>query len=894
MENIVNNTPPPPSGNSDQAQRNFTPKKLIFIFISLAALALITIGVDAYVVLNREFSAKITKQPTFNADGLPTDSNGTADAPFEQQPINIASTTPYYVVGQNSSIPAVAQDFSISEIQNLEEMQKTYGITFTREDLTQLEQNKFIVKNLLDTKLTPVSVFKGNEREFVSLYSKVAGAKDYKKRTQANAVFVSSDLLMHLFSILSIELLKETENKYLYPQVFAITQKLYNDASQKIQKAGNEDRKEWEKVRNYFAIPYALLSTMAKPVTAQDYWSSYKNLNVNSVGEMLAQYQKNDITADSYERTASFVKNLQLDSDSEAEVLADIKMIYNTQNKGLPKIFETEYQKITGDIKFEIPYSLFKVRGSYTSNSLRRQYFRAVQWYQQVPFFTNSPELTKYALKIGELLSDDADILKQYNSISALLETIIGGSDDLDASDYAQAVTDLGKNALDGQKLKSFLDDRKPQTRIKAMSAIYTTVGEVDLKDVINATRGMRFFSQKFTPDSYWMEQLTQGDEKPAVNGMKLPRNVSSLQVMTILGSAYAQSQLPKLSFYPAYKKAIDTRLMELKSEAASWDDSYWRSNQTTNILWSIAGLFEWFQKNKLAAPRFMQSPLWETKTLMTGSAFWTELRHTNILYAKESFAEKGGGQEIECDPRQIPPPAQGYVEPQPENYDRLHYAARLLKEEYQTRGFKLINLNNLQEYIDLLDIAREYTKLELENTAFSEPTFAKNTPLANDPNCVQNYIAPEVSIKRGDNYHFEYNANGERVAALSRPEELRIGIAKRLERILPITAEGRLAITDKRAAVVADVHASDEGVVEEGTGVPRVIFVAIKDANGARLTIGFTYSHYEFLSETRLTDKEWQDKFYTNEGGEEQITYKSKTLWPNPPLWYQELLGTK
>jgi hypothetical protein len=491
-------------------------------------------------------------------------------------------------------------------------------------------------------------------------------------------------------------------------------------------------------------------------------------------------------------------------------------------------------------------------------------------------------------------MHNNPDLLKQYNSMSLLLEALIGDGDDLDASDYAQAAADLGADARDSQKLNTFLDGRKPQSRIKSMPATYPTIGEVDLKDVINATRGMRFFSQKFIPDSYWTGQLTQGDEKPAVNGMKLPRSASSLEVMTILGSAYAQSQLPKLSFYPDYKEAIDTRLAELKSEATGWGGSYWQSNQATSILWTISGFFDWFQKNNLTAPQFMQSPLWGAKTLMTGSAFWTEFRHTNILYAKESSAERGGGGDNECDTRQIPPPAQSYVEPQPEAYDRLYYVARLLNEEYKVRGLKLENLKNLQEYIELVNIVREYTKLELENTTFNEPTISKNTPVYNNPNCVQNYISPEVSVKRGNN-RFAYNASGEWVAALSRPEELRAGIAERMRYILPVPAEGQdLSIKDKRTAVVADVHASDEGIVEEGTGAPRVIFVAVKDINGTRLTVGFTYSHYEFLSGTRLTDEEWQDKFYTNKGGDYQITYKPKISWPTPPAWYQELLGTK
>ena len=869
MDNTPNSPTPVEQDNLQQQVKQRSPIKK-FVWVGLIVLVLLAVGAGAY-VFKDQFLTDTAPQPIFDWGGLPGFS-GTASVPFEQQSIHIA--------------PAVAQNFSISEIQNLDEMEKTYGVTFTPSDLTQLEQNKFVVKNLLDTNLTPVHVG-DNDREFVSLYSKVAGPSDYKERTEANAVFISSDVLMNLFSILSVDLLKETENIYLYPQILSTTQKLYNDASQRLQNARtDEERREWTKVRNYFAIPYALLSTVVQPITAEDYWNSDRNM---SLDEMLAQYQQKDLTADSYENTAAFVKNLQLDPDSELRILPDIKMIYDTPDEGLPKIFEEEYRSISGDIQFQIPYSLFKVRGSYTSSSLRRQYFRAVQWYQQILFFTSSRDLTNYAVDIGELMNNNPDLLEQYDSMSSLLGTLIGDDDDLDVSDYAKAVAGLGTNARDSKRLNAFLDDHKPQSRIKSIPASYSTIGEVLLEDVIEATRGMRFFSQKFIPDSYWTGQLTQGDEKPAVDGLKLPPSASSLEVMTILGSAYAQSQLPKLSFYPEHKQAIDTRLAELKSEAIGWGGSYWQSNQVTSILWTISGLFDWFQKNRSSAPQFMQSPLWDAKMLMTGSAFWTELRHTNILYAKQSFAEKGYGGDLGCDVRQIPPPAQSYVEPQPEAYDRLYYTARLLNEGYKkVSGLELKNFEKLQKYIELVDIVREYTNLQLENTAFDEPTITKNVPAYNNPGCVQNFISPEVSVKRGDD-RFAYNADGEWVAALSRSEELRVGIVARMRSILPFPVEGPiLPIKDKRAAVVADVHTSDQGVLEEGTGVPHVIFVAVKDANGARLTVGFTYAHYEFLSGTRLTDEEWQDRFYTNEGGDYQITYKSKNSWPTPPAWYQ------
>ncbi len=636
-------------------------------------------------------------------------------------------------------------------------------------------------------------------------------------------------------------------------------------------------------------MPYALLATVEEPVTAEQYWESNRE---QSYEEFQAAYRDRDVKADTRQRALDFVKTLELDAESEKAVRSDIAKIYDAPQKAIPAIFAPEYEALAGEIDFSVPFSLFTVRGTYTSSSLRRQYFRAVQWYQQIPFFTRSNDLSSYAVSIGELLHEQPETLKAYDALGELITELVGESDDLDAGDYARAVEQLGDTAYDEAERAAFLASRKPAARIKGMPAFYSTVGVVAMRDVMNATRGMRFFSQKFIPDSYWTGRLTQGDEAPDVEGMQLPRTASSLQVMTILGSGYARTQLDTLPFYPDHKKAIDMRLEQLITESYDWGPAYWEKNQVTGILSAIATLFTSQAEHRTALPQFMQSPLWDAKSLMTASGFWTELRHTNILYAKQSFAEKGGGGGDDvCDTRAIPQPVYGYVEPQRDVYAKLEHVAHQLHDIYTRHNIELKNGDRIKSYISLVQIAHEYATLELQNTAFTELTMSKGTPLENDPACIQTYVSPKESIVRGDERVM--NADKTFVSALSRAEELRIALIARMIDTLPASVEGPiLPIKDKRAAVVADIHTSDEGIVEEGTGAPFLIFVAVKDSNGARLTTGLTYSHYEFLSKERLTDEAWQQRFYTDEGGDYQITYKPYSSWPQLPVWYQGLLG--
>jgi hypothetical protein len=844
-----------------------------WIWVVVSVLILVVFGVAAFFTF---------KQP---AADVSVGSDASFPVAFQEPLVNVP-----FVRQQISINPAVAQTFSTSEIKNIPDVEKAYGFTFSPQELAQLEQNKFVTKNLLDTNITGRGLVVGDDmREMVALYREISGDSDYKNRTPANAVFISADSMMNLFSILSADLLKETENKYLYGETLAMTKTMYDQASANLQHAKSEDeKKQWQKVRDYFAVPYALLSTSMQPISAENYTNSDYAKKGLTVDEAQADFEAKDKDADSYEKIAAFVQNLKLDAADESAVLSDLKQAYEaTAARGVPQIFAAEYDASAKNIQVTIPFTLFKPRGTYTSSSLRREYFRAVQWYQQVPFLLGSKDLTSYAVDIGQLVQADATVADQYKKFSSLIAFIVGESDDLDVSDYAAAVQDLGDNVKDQKALAAYLQKRKPDARIKSLPVNIDPAAPVTVEDEMLAARGMRFMSQKFIPDSYWTSQLTQGDEVAATKNGPLPDKASVLEVMSILGSPYATSHLPDLPFYAGNKQAVDTKLAQLSQEAHGWSEGYWKSNLYTSTLWSLSGMFDWLSANRATLPQFMQSPLWDAKTLLTAAGFWTELRHTSILYAKQSFAEKGGGGDDSCDLRKVPPPAEGYVEPQAESYDRLYYTAQRLAAEYKARGFDLRNLPQLANYITLLNTVREYTKLELENTTFSESTITKARKTYEGADCTEYFISPDSAVHRSDDSYTN---------PVSRWEELRVALIDEMRMALPVPVEGPIIqIKDKRAAVVADVHTDkDGGILEEGTGVPRVIFVAVKDANGPRLTVGFTYSQYETISDERLTDEDWQNRFYSDSGSDYLITYNPKTTWPSINPWFQELLGGK
>ena len=73
-----------------------------------------------------------------------------------------------------------------------------------------------------------------------------------------------------------------------------------------------------------------------------------------------------------------------------------------------------------------------------------------------------------------------------------------------------------------------------------------------------------------------------------------------------------------------------------------------------------------------------MLNEAWQRKELNTFLGSWTELKHDTILYAKQNYAEMGGG-GLEVDDR-------GYVEPNPQVYARLASLTAMTREGLETR----------------------------------------------------------------------------------------------------------------------------------------------------------------------------------------------------------------
>ena len=117
-------------------------------------------------------------------------------------------------------------------------------------------------------------------------------------------------------------------------------------------------------------------------------------------------------------------------------------------------------------------------------------------------------------------------------------------------------------------------------------------------------------------------------------------------------------------------------------------DESFWNRSYYNAVLYTIKNLANFEQG---AGFYFTESPAWNIKALNAAHGAWAELRHDTILYAKQSYAEKGGNGDYDPTYRTEPiPNPVHYLEPN--------------TAFWESSALSIIKLYNTLAHFDLLD----------------------------------------------------------------------------------------------------------------------------------------------------------------------------------------------
>lgn len=514
--------------------------------------------------------------------------------------------------------------------------------------------------------------------------------------------------------------------------------------------------------------------------------------------------------------------------------------------------------------KRTIDFSLFKPRGHYAGHEPLEKYFRAMSWLAQLDFrfveynqLTSEPIINPSQIAAAVMLRNALDAAGQRQSwatFNALFEVLVGRSDNMTLSDLDRFLADMAFTdpaailAANPEALLTQLTQHDyGQQRV---------TGQIFYRHIANTTpeampRPVSFLlmGQRFAIDAYVAGNVVF--DRVMVDGQPVMRPLPSpLDVMYALGNDRAATHLTaELAAYPygGYLAALRQQVDELPAD-------FW----TTPLYNQWLGLIHTLNAPTLGTeyPQSMRTSAWADKMLQTQLASWTQLRHDNLLYVKQSFTTAG----VLCEY-----PA-GYVEPYPAFYQRLqqlattsHTALSAFNIATQGDYATYVKQRALDYFTALNSVATQLQtlaekELRLEEFTPEETLFLRSIVV----------LKEDLQIAGCGGPTFEDQWNGWYMSLFY--------------------------ARDDNPALIADVHTNPTNdpahplypprVLHAATGPLAPLFFVVDTDEGSALYVGPAFTYYEVVTTgdtaqaaPRLTDEEWRTQL-------QQGTYPSAPGW--------------
>lgn len=368
---------------------------------------------------------------------------------------------------------------------------------------------------------------------------------------------------------------------------------------------------------------------------------------------------------------------LSLADSSECNpVLADPVTVDTLLNAIYAEIFVS--LPLFSERERDLDMSQFKPRGHYNvplepEKRTLSKYFRTMMWLGRMDFYLTPPPLkpdeppwTKEEIRRMHLGSYILNELLHASGASTILDVnddiitfMVGESDNLTPAEYDEI---LAEN-IPGTDAALLLDDEiydsyynTVASCLAAQQKILSTVFYSDPFDPkpIELPVSFRLMGQKFVIDSYIFWNVVY--DRIIYNGEKVWRGLPDpLDAMFVLGNDNA---LPLLqNELDSFKYACN--LDALRYLTDSFDPEFWTESMYNTWLQSIRVLNP--VREQTGTPYFMKTVAWQQQKLNTQLSSWTQLRHDNLLYVKQSYTSA-----VYCS---FP---HSYVEPYPEFYNTI------------------------------------------------------------------------------------------------------------------------------------------------------------------------------------------------------------------------------
>ena len=439
-------------------------------------------------------------------------------------------------------------------------------------------------------------------------------------------VFVSTDAILHAFHISYDRILTDMEIGLLEDRLTELLWNLRNSMNQLHNNYGSNPEMitMLQDVDVYVTVPLLLLEENVQPY-----------------------YPENNVMIDSI-----------------------LNWIENEQGGISSKIFSSTCRVMD--------WSQFKPRGHYVYNPSTQinleGYFRAMMWLGRIELYLIAPssypvqcpnqkfqDIQRQAIDaflIDELF-DIANAKPIYEEMENILKFFVGESDNvtLDNLDYLKQAISLNNptELLDSLRMVEFQDTLSNQAFAYQLILSQILFSNPMSPDTILPASAFMMFGQRFVIDSYVTGSVVY--DRIKYFGVKICRLFpSTLDVLFSIGnSASAQLLIDELNVFH-----YSTNLAALRYLIDYYDQNFWGSSIYNYWLNSIRKLNP--PEDRSMFPEFMKTAAFWQQKMNTQLASWTELRHDNLLYAKQSYT--GGS---------ICSYPYSFVEPFPEFYSTLN-----------------------------------------------------------------------------------------------------------------------------------------------------------------------------------------------------------------------------
>jgi len=364
-------------------------------------------------------------------------------------------------------------------------------------------------------------------------------------------------------------------------------------------------------------------------------------------------------------------------------------------------------------------FSQFTPRGHYTQKiwngtefATLENYFKTMMWLGRIDFLLTPPadnpleepwpaeeiqRMTIDAVLLNELL-EIADVLTPLKEIDQTIEFLVGTSDNLTPTELAAMIKaqniEHADELLDQatyHQLKQALDE-SPECQQKILSCFLIMNPFSSVPDTLPVS--YRLMGQRFIIDSYIFSNVVY--DRIVYQGAKIWRPMPDpLDAMFALGNDDAgylmQAEIEQYHYA--------TQLEALRYLVDSYEEDFWNQSLYNTWLNAIRLLNPQTNNN---FPFFMKTVAWHQEKLNTQLASWSQLRHDNLLYAKQSYT---GGTVCSF--------PHSYIEPYPQFYQKVGDFARKAYDFFQLPYFQRLEC--------IMDTLTTLAEKELNQKAFTE-----------------------------------------------------------------------------------------------------------------------------------------------------------------------------